>query len=101
MIFIIHYSLTKTMGKVDFELPIESLRGMLMRSDPYYFRRYPKTGGGVMHIVQARPNRKGHIPKRKPKTEKSSPSNMHNNDTKNISTRYSKTNSKYSSRTKH
>ena len=51
-----------TMGKVDFELPIESLRGMLMRSDPYYFRRYPKTGGGVMHIVQARPNRKGHIP---------------------------------------
>ena len=51
-----------TLGKVDFELPIDSLRGMLMRSDPYYFRRYPKTGGGVMHIVQARPNRKGHIP---------------------------------------
>ena len=49
------------MGKVDFARPIQSLRGVLIRSDPYYFRRYPKTGGGVMHIVQARPNRKGHI----------------------------------------
>ena len=49
------------MGKVELEHPIASLRGMLIRSDPYYFRRYPKPGGGVMHIVQARPNRNGHV----------------------------------------
>ena len=49
------------MGKVEFARPIQSIRGVLIRSDPYYFRRYPKTGGGVMHIVQARPNRKGHM----------------------------------------
>ena len=49
------------MGKVEFKNPIRSIRGVLIRSDPYYFRRYPQTGGGVMHIVQARPNRKGHI----------------------------------------
>jgi len=49
------------MGKVEFNNPIASIRGVLIRGDPYYFRRYPKTGGGVMHIVQARPNRKGHV----------------------------------------
>ena len=50
------------MGKVVFNNPIASIRGVLIRGDPYYFRRYPKSGGGVMHIVQARPNRKGHLP---------------------------------------
>ena len=49
------------MAKVEFEIPIRSIRGLLMGSDPYYFRRYPASGGGVMHIAQARPNRKGHV----------------------------------------
>ena len=49
------------MAKVEFETPIRSIRGLLMGSDPYYFRRYPASGGGVMHIAQARPNRKGHV----------------------------------------
>ena len=50
------------MAIVQFNNPIASMRGILIRSDPYYFRRYPAAGGGVMHIAQARPNRKGHIP---------------------------------------
>jgi len=50
------------MGKVDFEHPIACITGILIRSDPYYFRRYPKTGGGFMQIAQGRPNRGGHIP---------------------------------------
>ena len=49
------------MGKVEFKHPIRSVRGVLIRGDPYYIRRYPDPGGGVMHIVQARPNRSGHL----------------------------------------
>ncbi len=48
------------MANVEFEEPIQSLRGILVSSDPYYFRRYPKSGGGVMHIAQSRPNRSQH-----------------------------------------
>ena len=50
------------MAKVEFDPGIESVRGVLMGSDPFYLRRYPARGGGVMHIVQARPNRAGHTP---------------------------------------
>ena len=49
------------MAKVEFDPGIESVRGILMGTDPFYIRRYPgKTG--VMHIVQARPDRSGHTP---------------------------------------
>jgi len=50
------------MAKVEFNNPIASMRGIILRGDPYYLRRYPKTGGGVMHIMQGRPDRSGHIP---------------------------------------
>ena len=50
------------MARVEFDPGIESVRGILMGTDPFYIRRYPKTGGGVMHIVQARPDRSGHTP---------------------------------------
>jgi len=50
------------MAKVEFDPGIDSVRGILMGTDPFYIRRYPERGGGVMHIVQARPNRTGHIP---------------------------------------
>ena len=50
------------MGKVFFDPGIESVRGILMGTDPYYLRRYPARDGGVMHIVQARPDRSGHTP---------------------------------------
>ena len=50
------------MAKVDFDPGIESVRGILMGTDPFYIRRYPARGGGVMHIVQARPDRSGHTP---------------------------------------
>ena len=50
------------MAKVEFDIGIDSVTGVLMGSDPYYLRRYPKRDGGVMHIVQARPNRSGHTP---------------------------------------
>ena len=50
------------MAKVEFAPGIESVTGILLGTDPYYLRRYPERGGGVMHIVQARPNRSGHIP---------------------------------------
>ena len=50
------------MAKVEFDPGIESVRGILMGTDPFYIRRYPATGGGVMHIVQARPDRSGHNP---------------------------------------
>ena len=50
------------MAKVDFDPGIESVRGILMGTDPFYIRRYPQRGGGVMHIVQARPDRSGHTP---------------------------------------
>ena len=49
------------MAKVEFDPGIESVRGILMGTDPFYIRRYPSKGG-VMHIVQARPDRSGHTP---------------------------------------
>ena len=49
------------MAKVEFEPGIESVRGILMGTDPFYIRRYPSKDG-VMHIVQARPDRSGHTP---------------------------------------
>ena len=61
-VYIVLLQKRKTMAKVEFEDPIASLTGILVGSDPYYFRRYPKSGGGVMHIAQARPNRSGHTP---------------------------------------
>ena len=50
------------MAKVEFDPGLDSVRGILMGTDPFYIRRYPERGGGVMHIVQARPNRSGHTP---------------------------------------
>lgn len=50
------------MAKVEFDPGIASVRGILMGTDPFYIRRYPERGGGVMHIVQARPDRSGHVP---------------------------------------
>ena len=50
------------MAKVEFDPGIESVRGILMGTDPFYIRRYPARGGGVMHIVQARPDRSCHTP---------------------------------------
>ena len=50
------------MARVEFDIGIDSVRGILMGTDPFYIRRYPERGGGVMHIVQARPNRSGHVP---------------------------------------
>jgi len=50
------------MAIVEFDPGIDSVRGILMGTDPFYIRRYPERGGGVMHIVQARPNRSGHVP---------------------------------------
>lgn len=49
------------MGKVDFENGIESVSGIVMGSDPFYLRRYRCKDGRVKHIVQARPDRSGHI----------------------------------------
>ena len=49
------------MAKVEFDPGIESVRGILMGTDPFYIRRYP-SNDGVMHIVQARPDRSGHTP---------------------------------------
>ena len=49
------------MAKVEFDIGIDSVRGILMGSDPYYIRRYPDRDGKVMHIVQARPDRSGHV----------------------------------------
>ena len=50
------------MARVEFDPGIESVTGILMETDPFYIRRYPEKGGGVMHIVQARPDRSGHTP---------------------------------------
>ena len=50
------------MARVEFDIGIDSVRGILMGTDPFYIRRYPERGGGVMHIVQARPDRSRHIP---------------------------------------
>lgn len=49
------------MAKVEFDPGIESVTGILMGTDPFYIRRYPSKDG-VMHIVQARPDRSGHTP---------------------------------------
>ena len=49
------------MAVVEFDPGIESVRGILMGTDPFYIRRYPGKSG-VMHIVQARPDRSGHTP---------------------------------------
>ena len=49
------------MAKVEFDPGIDSVRGILMGTDPFYIRRYPSKTG-VMHIVQARPDRSGHTP---------------------------------------
>jgi len=50
------------MAKVEFDIGIDSVRGILMGSDPFYIRRYPDKHGAIMHIVQARPNRSRHQP---------------------------------------
>ena len=50
------------MAVVEFDPGIDSVRGILMGTDPFYIRRYPASGGGVMHIVQARPDRSSHTP---------------------------------------
>ena len=50
------------MARVEFDPGIASVTGILMGTDPFYLRRYPKRDGGVMHIVQARPDRSNHIP---------------------------------------
>ena len=49
------------MARVEFDPGIDSVRGILMGTDPFYIRRYPSKDG-VMHIVQARPDRSGHTP---------------------------------------
>ena len=49
------------MAKVEFDPGIDSVRGILMGIDPFYIRRYPGKDG-MMHIVQARPDRSGHTP---------------------------------------
>ena len=51
----------RTMAKVEFDIGIDSVRGILMGDDPYYIRRYPDKDGKIMHIVQARPNRSRHV----------------------------------------
>ncbi|MBQ7632047.1 MAG: hypothetical protein IJS82_04740 [Paludibacteraceae bacterium] len=50
------------MGKVFFDPGIDSVRGILIGTDPFYIRRYPGRNGQTMHIVQARPDRSGHVP---------------------------------------
>ena len=49
------------MARVEFDPGIDSVRGILMGTDPFYIRRYPGKSG-VMPIVQARPDRSGHTP---------------------------------------
>ena len=48
------------MGKVSFDIGIDSVRGVLLGSDPFYIRRYRRKDGTILHIVQARPDRSGH-----------------------------------------
>jgi len=48
------------MGKVGFDMGIDSVTGVLMHSDPFYIRRYTRKDGTVQYIVQARPDRSGH-----------------------------------------
>ncbi len=54
--------IAERVAKVEFDPGIDSVRGILMGTDPFYIRRYPERGGGVMHIVQARPDRSCHVP---------------------------------------
>ena len=49
------------MGKVAFDNGIDSVRGIVMGSDPFYLRRYTRRDGRILHIVQARPDRSGHV----------------------------------------
>lgn len=49
------------MGKVYFENGIDSATGIMMGSDPFYLRRYRCKDGSIKHIVQARPDRSGHV----------------------------------------
>jgi hypothetical protein len=49
------------MGKVSFEYGIDSAQGLMMGSDPFYIRRYRCKDGRILHIVQARPDRSGHV----------------------------------------
>ena len=79
------------MAKVELEHPIAYLTGMLIRSDPYYFRRYPKSGGGYMQIAQARPDRSRHVAS---EAGRSSRRNTDGRNIKSISTKYTITNSK-------
>ena len=51
----------KRMGKVLFDNGIDSVYGIVMGSDPFYIRRYRRKDGSVIHIVQARPDRSGHV----------------------------------------
>ena len=51
----------RKVAKVEFDIGIDSVRGILMGDDPYYIRRYPDKDGKVMHIVQARPNRSSQV----------------------------------------
>ena len=48
------------MAKVEFSDPIASVTGIVLHSDPYYFRRYPARNGQTLHIVQSRPDRSRH-----------------------------------------
>lgn len=54
-------SLVQIMGKVLFDIGIDSIRGKLMGTDPFYLRRYTCRNGEVIHIVQRRPNRTEHV----------------------------------------
>lgn len=49
------------MGKVFFDPGIDSIRGIVMGSDPFYLRRYRCRDGRILHIVQARPDRSRHV----------------------------------------
>ena len=49
------------MGKVSFDIGIDSVRGIIMGSDPFYIRRYRCKDGSIKHIVQTRPNRSEHV----------------------------------------
>ena len=48
------------MGKVSFDIGIDSVTGVLIGSDPFYIRRYKRKDGKIEYIVQARPDRSGH-----------------------------------------
>ena len=58
------------MGKVSFDNGIDSVRGIIMGSDPFYLRRYRCKDGRILHIVQARPRKWTDTPARKAAREK-------------------------------